>query len=280
MTTDDPSEHRPPTLRSTPPRASTLSRQRSPEDDVPHASRLPRTGRSWPVIAAAVFVAGVGAILVVAALILYGLYRRGDAFLDDVSNAFSPRPNPTPALTAKAVIVERLQEAAELTTMVYTLETVVSESQSREIGGFTIGSTELLYIANGQVRAGVDLSKLREGDLDIERRSGEPFGPEAESVTVELPAPEILGAALDVERSRVYDLRRSLFGPVDPDLQSRAERYALTRIVEGACEADVLAQANERASTAVRAVLEAAGAGDVTVRTRPPGPCRWPPTPP
>lgn len=248
--------------------------------DDPSAPRPVRPGRSWPVIAAAVFVAGVGAILVVAALILYGLYRRGDAFLDDVSNAFSPRPNPTPALTARSVIVERLREAAELTTMVYTLETVVSESQSREIGGFTIGSTELLYIANGQVRAGVDLSKLRSGDVDVERRSGEPIGPEAESVTVELPAPEILGAAIDVERSRVYDLRRSLFGPVDPDLQSRAERYALTRIVEGACAADVLTQANERASVAVRAVLEAAGAGRVTIKTRTPGPCEWPPPTP
>lgn len=258
MTFQDPSAVDPPSLRS---------------------PRPPRAGRTWLVSAIALVIAGLGALLVVAALVLFGLYRRGDAFLTDVADAFGAQPTSAPVLDTRAVVVEKLQDAAELTTLVYTLETVVSESQDRSLAGFKIGSTELLYIANGQVRAGVDLAKLGRSDVDIEQRSGVPIDAALDGVTVQLPAPEILGASLDVERSRVYDMRRSLFGPVDPDLQSRAERFALTRIVEGACDADVLTQANNRAATAVRALLEAAGAREVTVKTRPPGPCRWPASP-
>ena len=44
-------------------------------------------------------VAGLGALLVVVALIGYGLFRRGEAFLDDVSSAFDPGPAPTAVLT-------------------------------------------------------------------------------------------------------------------------------------------------------------------------------------
>ncbi len=239
------------------------------------AARARSAGR-WLSIGAALLAAGVGALLLAAAVVVVGLARRGDAFLDDVAGAFGPRPTPTTALTARSVVVERLQEAAELTTMVYTLETVVSASEDRELAGFVIGSTELLYVAHGQVRAGIDLAKLERADVSVERRSGVPVGQAGEAIVVELPAPEILGATIDVERSRVYDVRRSVFGPVAPELQSRAERYALQRIVESACQSDVLDAANDRAKVAVRALLEASGAAEVTVRTRRPAPCRWP----
>lgn len=240
----------------------------------------PRAAGRWLTVGAGLLAAGIGALALAAALVIFGLARRGDAFLDDVAGAFGAGPTPTAALTADSVVVERLRAAAELTTLVTTLETVVSASEDRELAGFKIGSTELLYIARGQVRAGIDLAKLDTGDVDVERRRGEPIGAPAESIVVELPAPEILGASIDVARSRVYDVRRSLFGPVDPDLQSRAERYALERIVESACDSEVLETANDHARIAVEALLEAAGAADVTVRTQRPGPCRWPPPTP
>lgn len=240
----------------------------------------PRSAGRWLTMGAALLAAGVGALALAAAVVVIGLVRRGDAFIDDLGGAFGARPTPTAVLTADSVVVERLRAAAELTTLVYTLETVVSASEDRELAGFTIGSTELLYVASGQVRAGIDLAKLDSGDIDVERRRGVPVGAPAESIVVELPAPEILGAAIDVERSRVYDIRRSLFGPVDPDLQTRAERYALARIVESACDVDMLEAANDHARVAVEALLEAAGAAEVTVRTQRPGPCRWPPPTP
>lgn len=237
-------------------------------------ARRPNPALPWLTGAAALLVAALGALAIVAAVLVFGLYRRGGAFLDDLSGAFGPRPTATAAIDTKSVVVEKLQDAAELTSLVYTLETVVSASQDRSLAGFKIGSTELLYIAHGQVRAGIDLAKLGDDDVDIEGGAGIPIGA-ADGIVIRLPAPEILGATLDVDKSRVYDLRESLFAPVAPDLQSRAERYALQRIVGSACDADILAAANDRAADAVRALLTAAGAVDVTVRTRKAGRCGW-----
>ncbi|MEO8084002.1 MAG: DUF4230 domain-containing protein [Ardenticatenales bacterium] len=238
------------------------------------SGRRPNAALPWLTGAAALLVAALGALAIVAAVLVFGLYRRGGAFLDDLSGAFGPRPAPTAAIDTKSVVVEKLQDAAELTSLVYTLETVVSASQDRSLAGFKIGSTELLYIAHGQVRAGIDLAKLGDEDVDIEGGAGIPIGA-ADGIVIHLPAPEILGATLDVDKSRVYDLRESLFAPVAPDLQSRAERYALQRIVGSACDADILSAANDRAADAVRALLTAAGAVDVTVRTRKAGRCAW-----
>lgn len=291
MSDTDPFDPDKPTLRTTarPPTPSLRDAPDAHADGGPPSLRSGGSGASgggdggrarrggagaWLTGAAALLVAALGALVIVAAILLFGLYRRGGAFLDDVTGAFGPRPTPTAAIDTKSVVVEKLQDAAELTSLVYTLETVVSASQDRSLAGFKIGSSELLYIAHGQVRAGIDLAKLSDEDVDIEGRTGIPLGA-ANGVVVRLPAPEILGAAIDVDKSRVYDLRESLFAPVAPDLQSRAERYALQRIVGSACDADILTAANERAADAVRALLTAAGAADVTVRTRKPGRCAW-----
>jgi hypothetical protein len=161
------------------------------------------------------------------------------------------------------VVVRQLREASELTTAVFTLETVVEESLDRRIAGLTIGRTELLYVAHGTVRAGVDLDKLADDDVVVDDRA----------VFVRLPAPGIHDAKIDVGRSYVYDIDRSLFGPADPDLQTRAERFALSKVLAAACEENILGQANERASIAVRALLGAAGFSEVSVEIQAPGDC-------
>jgi hypothetical protein len=87
---------------------------------------------------------------------------------------------------------------------------------------------------------------------------------------VRLPAPAIQDASIDVRRSRVYDLERSLFGPVEPEMQTRAERYALDQIVEAACTQGILEEANTRAKLAVEALLRASGGVTVTAETTSP----------
>ncbi|MFN8423382.1 MAG: DUF4230 domain-containing protein [Anaerolineae bacterium] len=83
------------------------------------------------------------------------------------------------------------------------------------------------------MRAGIDLATS--DDVDIEGRTGIPrLGAGSAASSCGCPRPRSWGAAIDVDKSRVYDLRESLFAPVAPDLQSRAERYALQRIVGAA----------------------------------------------
>jgi hypothetical protein len=222
----------------------------------------------------AVLVAGLvvlGGLLLSAAVLGIGIYRAGDQFAQRLGGLFAPPPQPTAALSTQSVIVRQLRDAAELTTDISTVDTIVDESQERRLGSLTIGTTRLLYVAHGQVRAGVDLGELAPDDVRVTE----------DTVTVILPPPRLLDRKIDVERSYVYDLDRSLLGPVDPDLQSRAERFALDKVVRAACEAGVLEQANDRAALVVREILEAAGIENAVVETQPPPPgaCPPPPTP-
>ena len=88
----------------------------------------------------------------------------------------------------------------------------------------------------------------------------------------------ILDRKIDVDKSYVYDVDRSLFGPIDPSLQSQAEQHALEQVLRSACEGGILAQANERGALAVEKLLETAGYDEVVVITRPASPGECPPS--
>lgn len=176
-----------------------------------------------------------------------------------VSEPFT-RPQPTAVLLSPTVIIERLRGASELTTAISTVETVVDASQDRTLGPFTIGRKKLLYVAHGDVRAGVDLAALTPDDVTVG----------GDTVTIRLPPPRILDSKVDVARSRVFDVDTELLAPLAPDLQSRAERFALERIVMAACEGGVLLKANQQAEVAVRTLLESTGHAAVRVVSQPP----------
>lgn len=226
---------------------------------------LPR--REWAGLAGAFALFGCGALALASAFAVYRLVQSASRAVDHLSDpgaivAAVVSTQPPPTLDVRLVLVRQMREASELATAIFTLETVVTESQARTFGGIEIGRTDLLYVAHGEVRAGVDLGELMPADVVVD----------GDAIRVRLPAPEILDKKIDVQRSYVYDLRQTLLGPVDPDLQGRAEQFALDKIVRTACAEGILDDANHRAETAVRALVGAAGHRDVTVTRQPPAP--------
>lgn len=207
----------------------------------------------------------MGAVLLTVAVIAFGVYQQGERFISRAEELFQ-QPQPTPVIDTQAVIVQQLNGASELTTAKFVMETVVSQSQDRMVGPFTVGETRLLYVAYGEARAGVNLDEIAEDDVTVV----------SDTVTVALPPPRILGTSIDVDRSYVYDLQRSLLGPVDKELQSRAERFAKDKIEVSACESDILGEANRNAEVAVRSLLSAAGFEEVIVETQSPAPDECP----
>lgn len=205
---------------------------------------------------------GLTLFLATLAYVALGLFQRVSAVLDRPGRILNlaPAPTATAAVMPGAAMALRLRGASELTTAVHDLQTVVTVKQDRQLGSLTVGSTELLYVGIGQVRGGIDLAELSEAA----------FSAEGSRLTVRLPGPRILDKELDVERSYVYDQRRSLLGPLDPSLQGQAEKAALEQIWRGACEAGILRSANERAALTVRTLLEDAGYDQVLVQTQEP----------
>lgn len=197
-------------------------------------------------------------------VLLIGLWRSGDRFLDQVSQLFTAPP-PKPKVDVRTVVVQQVRDASELTTAVFVMEAVVPASQDQQLGRFVVGTTRLLYIAYGEVRAGVDLSQLKESDVQVDDTS----------LRLRLPPPRVLDTKIDVNRSTVYDYNRGFLGlgpDAAPQLQSLAQQEALRKVVSAACEHGVLDRANDRAKLVVTQLLDVTNDRTVTVEVQPPAP--------
>jgi hypothetical protein len=208
-----------------------------------------------------------GGMVLIALLFGIGIVRSGTRFFEGL-NAIFNAPPPKPQVDIRSLIVRQIRGASELTTAVFSMEAVVPTRQDRKLGGYTIGSTTLLYIAYGEVRAGVDLKDLKPDNVKLVNNT----------IQLQLPPPRILDSKIDVNRSSVYDYNRGFLGlgpDVAPQLQMLAQRETLKKIVTAACTQGVLQQANDRAQLAVTQLLNTAGHKAVEVKTQvaPAGTC-------
>lgn len=203
-----------------------------------------------------------GGMVAAALLMGVGLWRSGSQFLEGIRIAFS-QPQPEPQVDVRSLIIQQVRGASELTTAIFAMEAVVPTSRDRTIAGYTVGKTTLLYIAYGEVRAGIDLTQLQPQDVEL-------LG---DTLRLRLPPPQVLDSKIDVNRSQVYDYDRGLLG-LGPDaatqLQEAAQRQALARIVSAACDRGILTEANRRAEAAVGQFLGIAGYRQFQIETQTP----------
>lgn len=201
-------------------------------------------------------------ILLIPLLVLIGIWNTGASLYHSLRTLLLPGHAPA-QVDVRSLVVDRLRQASELTTTVYTTETIVPTSQDRLVGRFVIGTTKLLYIAHGQVRAGVDLGQI--GPEDVTATT--------DRLQIQLPPPQILDSKIDVSRSSVYTYDRGFLslGPdVAPVLQTEAEQTALEQILASACAADLLKEANVQARQVVNQLLTTTNqpAPDLSERSR------------
>ena len=209
---------------------------------------------------------GIGGITSIFLLIIFSVWQTSDRALDLISNLFKSQSTEL-KINNSTLVVERLQDLQELTTTVQTMEKIVPTSAARKLGDIPIATTRLLYIAKGQIRAGVDLEGLTEKDITINHRT----------IEVNLPMPEILDTKIDVNNSRVYDYNRGFLnlGPdVAPQLQTLAQRNTLQEMVDTACEGGILDNANLKAKDSISQLLTNLGYSQVKVKTTLPQACR------
>lgn len=202
-----------------------------------------------------------GGALTAALLIGVSQWQWSDRLLAAFNTLLNP-PQPAPKVDVRSIMVQKVREASELTTASFTMQAVVPTEQDATVSGFTIGTTKLLYVAYGEVQAGVDLSQLTEQSVQT---SGD-------TIQIQLPPPKILNSKIDVNKSQVYDYNRGFLGlgpDVAPDLQTKAQQEALQKIVQAACEADILQKASDRAKFVVSQLLNTAGYKAVTVEALP-----------
>lgn len=213
----------------------------------------------------------VGGLAVAGLVALVGVWRTGQQFWHNLGNLFAVSQSEA-EVDVRSVAINQIQAVSDLTTAVFVMEAVVPSKRDRTVGQFTLGTTTLLFIAHGEVRAGVDLGQLQPEDVRL--RGAE--------IQITLPPPLILDSKIDVERSTVHDYDRGFlgFGPDSaPDLQTLASQAALQKIVAAACQENILQQANDRAVLVVGQLLSSVTDRPVTVTPQPvdPSTCMPPP---
>jgi Protein of unknown function (DUF4230) len=226
----------------------------------------PKLGHSFLHLLRSLGLIVTGGSIMVGALLLLGMWQSGDRFLAKLAGFLTP-PKAEPQADVRSVVVKQVQDASELTTAIFTMEAVVPTQQDNSLGGLVIGSTKLLYIAYGQVRAGVDLSQLKPSDVMMTEAG----------LLIRLPAPRLLDSKIDVSRSNVYDYNRGFLGlgpDTAPALQTLAQQKALDKIVEAACREGILQKANDRARLVVSQLVNLPGYKNVTVDAQAPGECK------
>lgn len=202
-----------------------------------------------------------GGMLLIGMVAGVGLWRSGEDFVNGIRAAFIPA-KPVEEVDVQTVVVQQIRGASELTTAIFTMEAVVPTTSSRTVANFEVGKTTLIYIAKGEVRAGVDLSAIAPEDVQAN----------GEVLRVVLPAPAIIDKKIDVARSQVFDYDRGFLGlgpDRAPELQDKAQEVALQRLLLASCQQGILQQASDRAELVVGQLLQNTGFEQVTVESRP-----------
>src|SRR5690606_3480330 len=93
------------------------------------------------------------------------------------------------------VIVREVRDLARLETASYSMEKVVRAERGQDVLWGALGET-MIFVAHGEVIAGVDLAKMSEDDIQVV---------DPVTVQVHLPDAEIFNVVLDNNRSYVAD---------------------------------------------------------------------------
>ena len=158
--------------------------------------------------------------------------------------------HPTPTIYPDPVtVVQQVRSLSRLETAQYTIEKVITAETGQGALGALFGD-RLIFVAHGQVIAGVDLSKLRGSDVVVS-----PAG----EVTIIMPAAEIFVTSLDNNKSYVYDRQTGLLTKGDQNLETQARQVAQQQIEQGALEDGILRLAQDNAASYLERLLRSLG---------------------
>jgi len=161
------------------------------------------------------------------------------------------RPDRTPRYTNTAAVLTHIQGLAQLVTVKYVMEKVVILEDVR-----IYGESRVLLVAHGVVKAGVDLSKIERGDIEVD----------GTNVTIRLPRCTITDVYLDEDKTQVLEHSTGLLRRFDKDLQQNARREGLDAIRRAARDSGILDEAQTRAELQLRLFFSQFGFTEIEFR--------------
>ena len=194
-------------------------------------------------------------ILMLLAVVIFvaGIYL-GATLLRFVGGGASGKGYSTPA------ILQQVQTLSQLVTVKYVIEKaeVWNDPPTPVLSLFGAGDNHILLLANGIVKAGVDLSQLQPNDLQITGKK----------IVVRLPPPRITDAYLDDKETKVVERKTGFLRAFDKDLEQNIRENAVQEIRGAAIRCGILSDANERAVAALRNLFQQLGFEEVEFHPR------------
>jgi len=169
-----------------------------------------------------------------------------------IQNTLNPKFNIN---MSKTTVIKEMKSLNRLETASFTIEKVIDAGTNGNDFQQLLFGDKLLLIANGQVIAGFDMSKIQESDVAVE----------GSTLHLTLPAPEILVSSLDNSQTRVYDRRTGLLNKGNKDLESAARESATQVITQAACQGQILTQASNNARQQLTTLFKTLGFTTVVI---------------
>ena len=145
-------------------------------------------------------------------------------------------------------VVHEVQSLSDLVTVKFVLNKVVVLEDVK-----WYGENRVLLLAQGVVKAGIDLKRLKPEDVSFSGRK----------ITLRLPPAEITDAYLDDAASQVIDHTTGLLRAFDKNLEQTARQNAVDDIARAARHAGILEEADKRGREELQNFFKRAGVASV-----------------
>jgi uncharacterized protein DUF4230 len=154
---------------------------------------------------------------------------------------------------SQPTVVQEIRSLARLETAAGTMQQVVEGERSFGPLPTWLMGDRVLFVAQGEAIAGVDLTQLRPEDVRVA----------GGRVQVHLPEPAVLTVRLDEQNCHVYDRTVGWLSRPDPQLESQVRQRAVEKLTQAALDRGLLLTARSNAETTVASLLRNMGAREV-----------------
>ena len=153
-------------------------------------------------------------------------------------------------------VVRQIRSLQRIETVSYTMDKIISGERENPILPSFLAGDRLLLVVHGEVIAGLDLSKLQPGDVEVH----------GSRVSIHLPPAEIFTVRLDNAKTRVYSRDTGLFSSPDPNLEGEVREEAEHQLQTSALEDGILKTAATNARQTINSMLLSLGFSNVELR--------------
>jgi len=198
-------------------------------------------------------------VLVVLALLAVGVAL--GRFWTALASAF----HDTTVLRSTPSVIVAVRDLARLEGEEYRVERVISlEDQQSRFFGLIDAKDALLLVASGTIVAGVDLSQLRDGDVEVDESR--------RAARITLPSSTVFSARLDSDKTFVFARNTDVLAKRAESLETRARQEAERTLLAAAEEGGISQRSNDNVRRTVETLVRSLGYTSVTVAFREPSP--------